>query len=276
MKKVIIKIMPLVFILLTSFISLSIINVYGFGGGHPDSCQPCHGQTGYTTDTIDGNQYSFWNHTIKSGNTLWSYCTNCHSDYTANTVHDALDCMGCHAVLHIGWKNQSSGNWAAWIFVMEPQITSTPALSPDIANFVLHTYVYNSTNATTTISNLVGTEGMEIEVGVWNAFNNTFISTLPSGSVASDSWKVCFSCHFVAEDPSVSGAYRLVGGVWKIGIPEYALKLPPHEITPSLLAEAARGESSPLEQLSPSILLGLIGGIVGIGLVVLSRRETSI
>ena len=258
--------------------SNSITSVFAYGQGHPEQCQPCHGNITYTSDNINGSTYTMWSHNIQGGTTVWQQCTGCHTNYVQGTVHANLGCMGCHAVLHLGAKN-STGEWAAWIFAREPNITSLPVKAPaGITDWVLNETVFTQANYTgtyiqTIIDNLLTNDpnGMEIEVGVWNGITNEYISTSPTGTIGSESWKVCFSCHFISTNPARAGSYKLVGGVWKIGIPEYALKLPAHEITKAALAEAARSSST--ETISPSTLLGILAGLLAIGLVVYSKRE---
>ena len=202
---------------------------------------------------------------------MWSYCTQCHDNYVAGTAHSGLGCKGCHAVLHMGYNSTANG-WAAWIFAREPNIPSNdlPALKPSGTITWSQKYiVVTSNNASTAgysfFNNYGNGSGMEIEVGLWDGFNNQY-----SEIGTSIDWRVCFTCHFLTQNPAQVGAYKLVGGVWKIGIPEYALKLPPHEITSAALAEAAESESTTI---TPSALLGVILGLLAIGLVVYSKRE---
>ena len=257
--------------------SNSITSVFAYGQGHPEQCQPCHGNITYVTDNINGSNYTMWSHNIQAGETVWQQCTGCHTNYVQGTVHANLGCKGCHAVLHLGVN--SSGQWAAWIFAREPNITSLPAKVPSIAaNWVLNESVFTQANYSTTylagyLSSLLNSspQGMEIEVGLWNGLVNQYIPTTPTGTINAESWKVCFSCHFVSANPAEVGSYKLVGGMWKIGIPEYALKLPAHEITRAALSEAARNSST--ETVSPSTLLGVLAGLLAIGLVVYSKRE---
>lgn len=248
--------------------------VLAYQTGHPDSCQPCHGPHTNTTDTDvpthTGTTTLYpWDHNIIKGESVWTYCTQCHDNYVAGTAHDGLGCKGCHAVLHLGYNSTTNG-WAAWIFAREPDITTLPALKPTgTVSWVSKSIVVTSNNASTTgysfINNYGTGTGMEIEVGLWDGFNNQY-----SEIGTSVDWKVCFTCHFLSQNPAQVGAYKLVGGVWKIGIPEYALKLPPHEITAASLAEAATTENNTV---SPTTLLGVLLGLLAVGLVVYSKRE---
>lgn len=277
MSKYIKVILPLFVLSLLILTASTIPGALAFGSGHPDTCQPCHGTTATTTDNINGTNYNFWDHSITNNATqIWGNCLQCHSNYVSGTVHQSLGCKGCHSVVHIGYNN--SGTWAAWVFAYEPNITSLPALKPTINDFVAKTTVLTNTNYTsvswgTTIKNLAGANGMEIEVGVWDGFNNEYLSTLPAGSIKTSSWKLCFSCHFLASNPAQVGAYKLENGVWKIGIPEYALKLPPHEITSSQLTETVGSETStPLS----TIIIAAMTGVAGIGVLFVRKRETAL
>ncbi len=195
------------------------VNVAGYGQGHPDSCQPCHGNQGTTMDSTG----TMWDHNIQDGQQAWSQCTSCHSDYVANTPHANVGCK-CHAVVHIGYDNQ--GTWAAWLYAKEPSPTNLPVATGDVATFKDVKLVFTNLNATPAIQALVPAGGEEIEVGMFDAWKNDYLAV-----GATDAWKVCFNCHFLASDPTMVGAYKLEGGVWKVGIPEYTLKLDPHEIT---------------------------------------------
>ncbi len=252
--------------------------VFAYQTGHPDMCQPCHGPHTNTTDanvpTHGGTTTLYpWDHNITKGEAVWSYCTQCHDNYVAGTAHAGLGCKGCHAVLHMGY-NASLNGWAAWIFAREPDLTAIndthPLLKPSgNFNWVTNITIVTEDNASTTgynfISNYGTGSGMEIEVGLWDAFNNKY-SPIGGGV----DWRVCFTCHFLSQNPASVGAYRLVGGKWKIGIPEYALKLPPHEITSAALSEAAKTESSTI---APSTLVGVLLGVLAVGLVIYSNRE---
>jgi len=237
------------------------INVSGYGGGHPDACQSsCHGNQNTVNDL--GNQ--FWDHQIASGQNVWSYCTTCHQNYVAGSPHEGIGCK-CHSVVHIGYNN--TGTWAAWIFAYEPSPNNVPAMTGGGNTFVLKKLVYTNANATADFINFVksiGTqEGMEIEVGVWNAWTNQFLSV---GSA--NTWQLCFNCHFLASDPSQVGAYRMENGVWKIGIPEYTLKLDPHKI-PSEVGWEPSGEDNGVPL--PLSILGLIVSL-GAAIFILMRR----
>jgi len=212
--------MLMVVLLLTGLFMSMPVNVAGYGQGHPDSCQPCHGDPNGTQTDGTG---TMWDHNILDGKQAWDQCTSCHNNYVANTPHDNVGCK-CHAIVHIGYND--AGTWAAWLYAKEPSPTNLPTAIGDVASFKDVELVFTNANATPTIQSLVPPEGEEIEVGLFDAWNNDYLIV-----GATDAWKVCFNCHFLASDPTMVGAYKLDGGVWKVGIPEYALKLDPHEIT---------------------------------------------
>ncbi len=210
----------LVFIILMTGLFMTLpVNVAGYGQGHPDSCQPCHGDRG----TMMDNTGNMWDHNIQDGTQAWNRCTSCHGDYVANTPHASVGCK-CHAVVHVGYDNQ--GTWAAWLYAKEPSPTNLPAAIGDVASFQDVRLVFTNLNATPSIQAIVPSGGQEIEVGLYDAWTNEYLAV-----GAADAWKTCFNCHFLASDPTMVGAYKLDGGVWKVGIPEYTLKLDPHEIT---------------------------------------------
>jgi len=247
------------------FITLFIIPLTPVSA-HPSDCLKCHADT--SKKAPDGR----WNHEIfyyvSYPNNVgpWSNCTKCHDDYTAGTVHDDLDCMGCHAVVHKGY---SDGNkWAAWIYAREPNLANNYFEAPDqTTQWVLNKTVITDGNYTTVNwgNTIKGYAAMSINVGLWNGFTNEYLEV-----GAGHEYKVCFTCHFISVNPASVGSYKLVGGVWKIGIPEFALSLPPHEITQSALAQASESNNVTF---GPSAILGVLAGLFAVGLVVYSKRE---
>ena len=153
-----------------------------------------------------------------------------------------------------------------------------PALAPgNPPTWIKSWKAFTNTNisADTTLSNIVNdiltnkdSEGMEIEVYLWDAFKNTTIDTGQPG-VQETNYRVCFSCHFLAVDPSQVGAYMIVNGQWKIGIPASALNQEPHSIM------KVSGETFEFSETSNSnaALVALFGGLAGLGLVVYSSRS---
>ena len=243
---------------------------YAWGQDHPDKCQPCHGAFGTTTDTIDSNTYNFWNHTIVGGATVWDNCIQCHTNYVIGTVHENIGCK-CHAVMHVGWGNITPdySNFFGGIFYWEASVAAVNVTVPDITAFVRGSIEFTNKNYTAAglTADMIPPGGMEIEVGVWDPFNNKFLPTAPAGTVSDESYKVCFGCHFLAYDPSQVGAYAVVDGKLKIGIPEFALKLPPHEIYSVEAPEMSTTPSGiPFQVVAASLaaLFGMLVLVVGI------------
>ena len=247
------------------------IQTYAWNSGHPDTCQPCHGAYGTTTDNINGQTYNFWNHQIEKGQNVWNNCVNCHTDYTQGTAHDNLGCQGCHVVAHIGYYDGNS--YAVGLYYWElSNPNNQPLEKPGGgANLVQKKLILDQTQAATYIPNIqnyLGNSGQEVEVGVWDAFNNQFIETSGAGvDTPGDAFKVCFSCHFIIQDPSQIGSYMMVDGKWKIGIPAAALEMDPHYIYPISPENASSESSGGL----PIFTIGL--GLVGIALVALARHK---
>lgn len=246
------------------------LHTYAWGSGHPDTCQPCHGAYGTTADTIGGTTYNFWNHTIQSGNNVWNNCVKCHSDYTQGTAHAGLGCKGCHVVAHIGYYDGT--NYAVGLYYWElsnPQ--NKIVIIPGGAQLQFKSLKLDSSNASTylpNIANYLGTNGMEVEVGVWDAFNNQFLETSGANvDTPGDAYKICFSCHFIVQDPSQIGSYMMIEGKWKIGIPSAALQMDPHYIYPINPENTSSESGNGL----PIFTIGL--GVVGIALVALARHK---
>nr|MEB3860501.1 hypothetical protein [Desulfurococcales archaeon] len=171
------------------------------------------------------------------------------------------------AVLHIGYYNGT--NYAAALWYWE---VSNPGgrllIAPPENSIVKKKLLLDSTNASNYIPNIasyVGTEGMEVEVGLWDAYSNKYIETSPNAGTPDTAFKVCFSCHFLASDPASVGVYRVIEGKWKIGIPPAALEQPAHEIYPVGFEESGfeQAESTPLVIALATGLAGLIMMAVG-------------
>lgn len=245
------------------------IQTQAWGTGHPDTCQPCHGQYGTTADTISGTTYNFWNHQLQNGDPVWDNCVLCHTDYTQGTVHATLGCKGCHAVLHIGYYNGTS--YAAGLYYWELSNPNyNPIIAPGTVALQKQVLVLDQNNASTyvpNIANYLGTNGMEVEVGVWDAFNNQFLETSGAGvDTPGDAYKVCFSCHFIVDDPASVGSYMIVDGKWKIGIPAAALEMDPHNIHPITPEQTTEESTGGLPLATFSI------GALGAALLLFARK----
>ena len=265
-------------------IALAAINAYALGTGHPDNCAACHGDDQTIQDvTYGGTSYSFWSHNISlTGDAAWKGCQSCHAQIyneLMQTVHNGFGCKGCHAVLHLGYNYQ--GSYYGVVFAYEVSPIGVPAIAPgNPPTWVTSWKEFTNTNINTTdptgtlwaIVNDILTNkdsnGMEVEVYLWDAFNNTVVDTTPAGVQVSN-FRVCFSCHFLATDPSQVGAYMIVNGQWKIGIPASALNQEPHSIM------KVSGETFEFSETSNSnaALIALFGGLAGLGLVVYSSRS---
>ncbi|MCE4598810.1 MAG: hypothetical protein F7C81_01255 [Desulfurococcales archaeon] len=261
-------------ILLSAMMALALLiplHAYAWGNAHPDTCQPCHGAYFESQESIGGNTYYFWDHDIMEGTPVWDNCIECHSDYTQGTAHDDLNCRGCHAVVHIGYYDGT--NYAAGLYYWElSNPSNTIIIAPGTASLVDKMLKLDSTNASNyipNIANYVGTNGMEVEVGLWDAFNNQFVET--SGNYTEpgpDVYKICFSCHFIVQDPASVGTYMLVDGKWKIGIPAAALEMDPHYIYPITPEQTTNTGSE-----SPSVLVMMGSGIIGAALILAARSR---
>ncbi|MCE4621032.1 MAG: hypothetical protein F7B95_01155 [Desulfurococcales archaeon] len=216
-----------------------------WGVDHPDECKYCHlPGSGSSINTVSDAAGNVWNHDILKGPSVWAQCTNCHTgvgNAIQNSVHAPVGCQ-CHAVVHVGYGNFTAGfeDFFGAIFYRVPSVVDV--IAPPVSG---NTVALTTKNVTFTENNygalglsttlLQGTgDGMEIEVGLYDAYKKKFIdvgSTSRGGlGTITATFDLCFNCHFVAINPSQVGSYAVVGGKWKIGIPESALSLPPHEI----------------------------------------------
>lgn len=261
------------------------ITASAWGGGHPDRCMPCHGAVNTVQDTqlIDNAgtnvsaNYNFWDHNIQRGASVWDNCQICHDQLWNNiqaSAHSGIGCK-CHAVIHVG--NGSSTNFFGAVFYWEASGV-VDVIAPDAANLTQGQQTFDENSAPQVLGGsfldpnspyyVLGpnADGMEVEVGVWQPFTNKVIDVGTLGTVSGDALQVCFGCHFLAQDPSQVGAYAVVGGKWKIGIPESALSLPPHEIYPVPL------EQSSFSAESAAPITAVIAGLAGIAMVVIGGR----
>ena len=229
---------------------------------HPNQCQPCHGPKGTTTDSAG----TFWNHTIKDGPVVWNYCTQCHSNYVQGTKHEQIGCK-CHAVMHVGYGNTNKvpGFFGA-VFYWEPTGVQK-VIAPTTLTLAGYNVTFDDTNYTAygIPAAWIPAGGMNIEVGLWDPFNNI---TIQVGT--QNVYKSCFGCHFLATDPSTVGAYAIVDGKIKIGIPEFALKLPPHEIYDVEMSEM----SSTLSTISFQVVAAGLGALLGMVVLFVSIRKS--
>lgn len=251
---------------------------------HPDDCMKCHAD--YSNDRVNDTAASafggsVWNHTIYTDE-AWNRCSFCHTgvaDGVSRSPHNVIGC-GCHAVVHTGkyYGQQPSvtGTWAAWLMMKVVNYGGTPVIAPDVSGpeglktkkFYFE-YGVNASDINSWLSSWTG-KGANVteEIEVWLSDPN---GTILDGSTGKEYYQVCFNCHFLAAQPGDLGAFRLEGGVWKIGIPELALKLPPHEISSEAIVEGYEGGGGAPEVSWAVQPLALIGA-GALGIVLLRRR----
>jgi len=207
-----------------------------WGVNHPDQCVACHGDGNpLTTDEASGQ--NAWDHVVVTGDPAWQACTTCHTTIGSNvgaSVHAALTCKGCHAVAHVGVYDGTI--YTAGIFTYEVDTGGDRLLSPDAVTLQRKALLLTEANASTYypgIADLLtqATNGMEVEVGGWDSLNNQFVDVTPLG-LTDTAYRICFSCHFLAQNPAEVGAYRIVDGKWMIGITPDALEMDPHSLVP--------------------------------------------
>ncbi len=268
-----------------------------WGVNHPDQCLPCHGPVSIYNETVSYNEtwynvtqagpvywkdvtvklwnFYYWNHTVhlerRTGVSAWQFCTQCHSNYVAGTVHENIGCR-CHAVLHLGYN--AAGEFFGVVVYNEVSPAALNVTAPSAASIVSGRLAFTDENVTlkanlnTFVSALLSSEpkGMEVEVGLWDPFENDYypvdaqLVQGEGGGLDREALRVCFGCHFLATDPSQVGAYAIVEGKVKIGIPELALKLPPHEIyevSPGRYYGGA--EATPVAPTVAAALAGVLG-----------------
>lgn len=229
---------------------------------HGTYCFGCHSPANATTTAPYGSP-----HNITTASDAWTACTTCHSQYSdgnlaATEKHikplNAPGCQGCHAILHIGKYNET--NRGAWIVFRYPNVnvTGNTTLSTPITWTVNRTLWLEAVNGTGVGIDWTAMEGdvRMIWIGLQSNKNLTAISS-------SQRYLTCFNCHFLTGNTAEMGMIKVTGGVAKIGIPEFTLRLPPHEITEWRIAEAAEEARRPA---SPSIVPpGWLGGITILG-----------
>ncbi len=250
--------------LLAVIVAIAAAPQVALAANHPNSCLKCHANP--TGDTVtDTNVGTKWNHTIYTGDKAWTQCAVCHTNLNQSlgkTVHKSIGCS-CHAVLHVGYNFGGNTGVYAAAFYRVPSTGAENYTAPPTISFTTKRVDYDENNITDIFTQTV--PSMEVEVGLVELFGTTGPSYV---NVSETVYTPCFNCHFLATDPSTVGAFKFVEGAWKIGIPETALSLPPHEITGVELASA--GESS-----GPSIpvIFSMGVGLLGAGLVLFAGRR---
>lgn len=197
---------------------------------HPDLCQPCHGRV--TTFYERTTRLTYWSHNItgyKAGGSdaVWGFCGECHSAISSivrNSVHSMVGCK-CHSVIHIGYSYQQ--NWLAALFTFEGD-TAGVALPFETAPHLMRLAVsYMPYNATPGVRQLLDavlgrTPGRNVEVGLWEASINDYLSTLPLGLGPNVVWNSCLNCHFISSDPALASNPHAIG--WRVVIPTWSVK----------------------------------------------------
>lgn len=205
----------------------------------------------------------------------WKNCgvSGCHGVLNSSlemSVHAQIDCRGCHSPLHVSFNQAGAG---AWMFVNRVNTSDTPAYKPETPiEWNREVFFYDSTNDTSQLGSNIGTWGGEIH---W-AWTN--ISGTASGISTGSRYLVCFNCHFITVNPAEAGLTRMIQGKSMIAVPEFSLRLSPHDITESALKEAASETTHLVALKSDSIRTasGIIAGIGIVGLVLWRKRTYSI
>lgn len=246
---------------------------------HPDKCYYCHAvdaqnDAGAVPDTTDEYHY------ISPASDAWNRCGRCHyagwaganglsptfsvgtgatwSGLHANlsaSVHSGIGCK-CHAIVHVGNYTAASGTYANQYHVaIYITVLNATAQRPGTLTTFEKKYYWTSTELDSNLGAVPGDIGAELMV-----FDGT------NWVKATQKYLVCFNCHFTVEGWATAGAVRVEQGVVKIGIPEFALRLPPHAITPEALRALARGAAPPAPTAPADIftpLLTLVSTLAG-------------
>lgn len=228
---------------------------------HPDVCQPCHGVPRNTTDlgrTVWA--HNIYGYKLSGADAVWGNCAVCHSaiaSMVSSSVHSGVGCK-CHSVVHLGYSYQ--GSWAAALFTFEGSTAgSPPPLTSAKALFRLQR-VYTPQNYSGGVAQLIDavlqkTLGRNIEVGLWDAYKNDYVSTLPLGIGPDAVWATCFNCHYLTIDPSkVSNPHAI--GV-KMSAPTWTSAQ-----SASLSSETAPGRGGSTLWSAALVLVLLLGGFV--------------
>ncbi|MCL5317560.1 MAG: hypothetical protein M1503_04750 [Thaumarchaeota archaeon] len=255
--------------LLTTPVAFADVKSTAHGGG--SNCYNCH-VPNYPT-TPDANQV----HAIKN-NTAWSSCgaASCHgtmnSSLLQNSVHKQVSCKGCHAPVHVSKYGNAAG---AWMFVNRVNNNGVKAYKPSVPiTWNEKVYFFDTTNDTTKLGVSLATLGGGTVHWAWTNITGNAV-----GILSTSRYMVCFNCHFLTTNPAQAGLTKMIQGKTMIGIPEFALKVSPHEMTESALKEASSG-SDQLVSFKSTGSIGAASGIaaaIGIaGLVLWRRRSNSV
>ncbi|MCL5318207.1 MAG: hypothetical protein M1503_08125, partial [Thaumarchaeota archaeon] len=162
----------------------------------------------------------------------WSTCgsDSCHqvmnSSLLQNSVHKQVSCKGCHAPVHVSKYGNAAG---AWMFVNRVNNSGVKAYKPNVPiQWETKAYFYDSTNASTKLGVSLATLGGGTVHWAWTNITGSTV-----GISFSTRYMVCFNCHFLTTNPAQAGLTKMIQGKTMIGIPEFALKVSPHEMTES-------------------------------------------
>ncbi len=122
--------------------ALAVANIHPYN--HPTSCDACHSTynpaagtypvtftTGGTGTCDPTTQECVWDHTVLTGQSVWTQCTACHSAIAgkiSGTPHGGLQTTygcACHAVAHVGYGDETNG-YVACIYYYVPKLSTRP------------------------------------------------------------------------------------------------------------------------------------------------------
>ncbi|MCL5318755.1 MAG: hypothetical protein M1503_10925 [Thaumarchaeota archaeon] len=235
--------------------------------GGSSNCYLCH--VNNYRNTMDRNLV----HGITK-EAAWSTCgsDSCHqvmnSSLLQNSVHKQVSCKGCHAPVHVSKYGNAAG---AWMFVNRVNNSGVKAYKPSVPiQWETKVYFYDNTNASTKLGVSLATLGGGTVHWAWTNITGSTV-----GISFTTRYMVCFNCHFLTTNPAQAGLTKMIQGKTMIGIPEFALKVSPHEMTESALKEASSG-SDQLVSFKSTGSIGAASGIaaaIGIAGLVLWRRR---
>ncbi|MEM1598180.1 MAG: hypothetical protein QXP31_06255 [Pyrobaculum sp.] len=204
--------------------------------------------------------HNIYGYKLSGADAVWGNCAVCHSaiaSMVSSSVHTGVGCK-CHSVVHLGYSYQ--GSWAAALFTFEGSTAGSPppltsAKSLDRLQRVYTPQNYSGGVAQLTDAVLQKTPGRNIEVGLWDAYKNDFVSTLPLGPGPDVVWATCFNCHYLSYDPSLASNPHAIGV--EVSVPTWSSAQ-----SASLSSETAPVRGGSTLWSAALVLVLLLGGFV--------------
>ncbi|MFQ6134599.1 MAG: hypothetical protein ACE5KU_02140 [Nitrososphaerales archaeon] len=222
------------------------------------TCTPCHGDPPSTNpDTLSAN--------------CISKCHSTDASEIASSKHSGLKCIYCHAVLHIGDKDQESCNSECHNIKEYPHdhngndnfasiwMLDNPKTPDQKVGFREEFHSYTDLELVTELK-IQKIEKGKIHIAYLDSQGSS------AGSNATR-YLTCLNCHFETEVPEEIGIPKTVTpGVIKMGVPRVEIEFRKHQIEARADEDFVAERGYPIYQLLPALIAIAAITIIGISL----------